>query len=494
MIGSESVTGENLFSREILHGEAVGRLLLVLVTALGLAGGHDHIVAQNPNAEAYAIEHVTVVPMDSERLLHDHTVVVERGRIAQVGPSGSISVPAGAVRIDGEGRFLIPGLADMHARLPAQDEPLRVLEVPDALLLYMSNGITTVRGMEGAPYQLELRTDIAEGKAEGPTLYLGSPPLDGSSVSDAASVNALVKEYADAGYDLLTLESGFPSVAWDALVTAARGVQLSIAGRVPPGVGLGKALQGGITTVDYLDAYTEATRSGPEGAASSLAAWLRSTDDGALADVVRATADAGVYVVPVQYLANHMFGYNHLLGGFANADSVRALPEMSYVTKERRDGWVTSAWDRWSANGITEEVAEAQAAWRKRLLMELHGAGVPIMLGSGASDLFSVPGFASLRELSLMVVQGLTPYEALASATQTPARYAKEVLGEPGDFGAVIPGNRADLVLLEANPLESIDALGSRLGVMVQGVWHPQEEFDEALAVLAERYKDYETD
>jgi predicted amidohydrolase len=465
-----------------------------VIASVLVAGSLDHLLAQSPDAGAYAIENVTVVPMDSERVLPGHTVLVEQGRIAQVGPSGSFSVPPGAVRIDGEGRFLIPGLADMHARLPAQDAPLRVLEVPDALLLYVANGITTVRGMQGAPYQLDLRADIAEGKAMGPTLYVGSPPLDGNSVSDPASVNALVRGYADAGYDLLTSESSFPSVAWDALVAASREAGLSVAGRVPTGVGLDKALQDGITTIDYLDSYLEATRAGPQSAASSLAGWLRSTDDRALADMARATADAGAFAVPVQYLSNHLFGYNHLFGGWVIADSVRTLPEIKYVAKVTRDGWVTSAWDRWSANGINEEAAEAQAAWRKTLLQALRGAGVPILLGSGASDLFSVPGFASLRELSLMVAQGLTPYEALASATQTPARYAREVLDEPGDFGAVIPGNRADLVLLEANPLESIDALGDRIGVMVRGVWHAQEEFDEALAVLAERYKDFDTD
>jgi imidazolonepropionase-like amidohydrolase len=93
-----------------------------------------------------------------------------------------------------------------------------------------------------------------------------------------------------------------------------------------------------------------------------------------------------------------------------------------------------------------------------------------------------------------MVAQGLTPYEALTTATRTPARYAAEVLGEPGDFGAIIVGNRADLILLDGNPLDSIDALGGRSGVMVHGSWHAGEALDEALAVVAERYKDYDTD
>jgi hypothetical protein len=224
-----------------------------------------------------------------------------------------------------------------------------------------------------------------------------------------------------------------------------------------------------------------------------LAAWIRSTDARALGDLARATADAGAYAVPVQYLANLQYGYNHALGGWTRPDSVHALPDMKYVPKVRRDGWTTTAWDRWTEIS-NQEVAEAQAAFRQDLLQALHSAGVPILLGTGATEFYSVPGFASLRELSLMVAQGLTPYEALTTATRTPARYAAEVLGEPGDFGAIIVGNRADLILLDGNPLDSIDALGGRSGVMVHGSWHAGEALDEALAVVAERYKDYDTD
>jgi hypothetical protein len=259
-------------------------------------------------------------------------------------------------------------------------------------------------------------------------------------------------------------------------------------------MGLRKALADGISTLDYLEAYLEATRSGEQSSALSVAGWLRSTDDGVLVDLARATAEAGAYAVPVQYLANLEFGYNHLFGGWVSPDSVHALPDMRHVAKVRRDGWTTRASDSWRGGGIDEEAAEAQAAWRKDLLQALRTAGVPIMLGTGATDFYSVPGFASLRELSLLVTQGLTPYEALATATQAPARYAKEVLGESGDFGAVIVGNRGDLILLESNPLESVDALGDRAGVMVHGVWHPREDLEKALAVLVERYKDYDTD
>lgn len=473
---------------------ALGCFATLTASVFAGAGGLFGLHGQAIEPGSFAVENVTVVPMDSERVLPGHTVVVEGGRITQVGPSASIRVPAGAARIDGENRYLIPGLADMHARLPAQDEPMRVLEVPDALLLYVSHGITTVRAMNGAPYQLELRSEIAAGDVEGPTLYLGSPPLDSLSVPDARSLDTLVREYAEAGYDLLSVESGFPPDAWDALLAASRQAGLSIGGRVPSGLGLRKALADKISTVDYLDAYVEATRSGQQSSAPSVAAWLRSTDGAALADLARATAESGAYAVPVQYLANHQFGYNHLFGGWVSPDSVHALPDMRYVAKVRRDGWTTRASDRWRGGGIDEEAAEAQAAWRKDLLQALSAAGVPIMLGTGATDFYSVPGFASLRELSLLVAQGLTAYEALATATQAPARYAREVLGEPGDFGAVIVGNRADLVLLESNPLESVDALGDRAGVMVRGVWHPGDDLDEALAVLAERYKDYDAD
>src|SRR4051812_34075948 len=186
---------------------------------------------------------VTVVPMDTERRVPDQTVVVRHGRIAEIGPSSTVQVPAGALRIDGQGRFLMPGLADMHVHLYTRDD----------LLLFLANGVTFVRNMWGAPYDLVWRARIEQGSLLGPTIYTAGPLLDGSPpiwngsvvVETAADAERVVTGQKKAGYDFIKVYKKLLPEAYDAIAATAKREGMTFGGHVPAAVGLEHALAAG---------------------------------------------------------------------------------------------------------------------------------------------------------------------------------------------------------------------------------------------------------
>ncbi len=199
---------------------------------------------------------VTVVPMDSERVVADQTVMVNDGRIAVIGGSDETTVPASAQQIDGAGLYLMPGLAEMHGHLPNPNFPAEVTE--NVLFLYVANGITTVRGMHGHPSQFELRERIRQGDLVGPQLFLGSPAMRGNSVQTVEDAERLVREYQAAGFDLLKVLEGLSAEVYDAIAATANEIGIPFAGHVTDNVGLFHALESGQATVDHLDNYIEA--------------------------------------------------------------------------------------------------------------------------------------------------------------------------------------------------------------------------------------------
>lgn len=429
----------------------------------------------------YAFTGVTVIPMDADGTLPDHTVMVRNGVIEAVGPDGEVSVPDEATVIEGEGRYLMPGLAEMHAHVPSQEDPPRE-DVEEILFLYVANGITTIRGMLGAAYQLDLREEIRRGEVLGPDFYVGAPSLNGNTAPTPDDAEARVREHHAAGYDFLKIHPGVPLDAWDRMVEVADEVGLTFGGHVPADVGIHHAIETGISTIDHLDGFVEATRiDGLE--FDGRAARYRATDEGKLEALVEKIADHGVWLVPTQYLWNH-------LNGYVDPDSLLALPEFRYTSPGLRENYRERAESNRENPEITPESHEAHAEMRQDFLAAAHGGGAPILMGTDSPQLFNVPGFALHRELPLMADAGMSPYEVLLTGTRNVAEYVEESLGQAGDFGTVAPGNRADLVLLESNPLDDLAALQERVGVMVAGHWVPREEIDARLEAIAERHPD----
>ncbi|MBT6889085.1 MAG: amidohydrolase family protein [Gemmatimonadales bacterium] len=429
-----------------------------------------------------AFTHVNVLPMTAETVLADQTVVVVDGRITEVGAAGDVTLGRGATVIDGTDQYLMPGLAEMHAHVPPGDNPPRDA-VEDLLFLYVANGITTIRGMLGSDYQIPLADELERSEVLGPNFYVAAPSLNGTTAPTAEAAEGLIRAAKESGYDLMKIHPGIPLDAWDRMAEVAEEVNLTFGGHVPADVGLVHAIETGMSTVDHLDGYVQAIASDNVQAqvnagTISLGGLVEGVDEGKLAEIVQLTIDNDVYVVPTMYLWENLYG-------FPDADAILSQPEMKYVSQSQRDAWRRQS--EGNARGGEEEVA-AYLALRKQVLKELSDAGAGILMGTDSPQMFNVPGYALHRELQVVAEAGISNYEILKSGTAWVGKYVADHLELDGSFGTVAAGQRADLVLLGSNPIDDLENLTDRVGVMVRGRWVSRKEIDLGLAALAAKH------
>jgi hypothetical protein len=456
-----------------MPGVWLRRSLCTAAAVAAAAGGAAGVDAQERGSWAFV--NVNVIPMDGERVLPAHTVVVRDGRIQAVGPTASTAVPAGATRIDGAGRYLIPGLAEMHGHLPGANAAV----AEDILFLYVAAGATTVRGMQGHPSQLELKRRVDAGELIGPRMWLAAPAMSGNSIRDAETGVQRVRDAKAAGFDLLKIHEGLSPATYDAIVRTARELELPFGGHVPFDVGVSGALAARQSTIDHLDDYVEALQPPTSPALQATGADRARllplhADESRIPVLARQTREAGVAVVPTQIL------WEVLLGA-REASSMIDRPENRYMPRATVENWVNQT------NAFRQRADHASAArevrLRNRLLKAMSDEGVLILMGTDAPQIFSVPGFSLYRELPVMVEAGMTPYQVLQTGTVNVAKF----LGIEDEAGTIAPGRRADLVLLEANPLADIGAIERNAGVMVDGRWLAPDHIRERLRAIADK-------
>jgi imidazolonepropionase-like amidohydrolase len=435
--------------------------LRTLSSFVVLASIASPCAARSQEPQAIAFVGASVIPMDRERVLENHTVIVRGDRIVEVGPAASVRVPAGAQRVEARGKFIIPGLAEMHGHVPPPNAPAQLIE--NTLFLYVANGITTVRGMLGAPGQLELRERTRRGEVIGPTLYLAGPSFNGNSVNAPEQAAQMVREQKAAGWDLLKVHPGLTREEFDAMARTAKEVGIDFAGHVPQEVGLLHALEMGQRTFDHLDGYMEYLNGG-EGP----------IPEERLRDAARRTKAANAWVVPTMVLWETLMGVPEL-------EELTAFPELRYMPENTVTQWTNAHRNRLANPQVNRATGRTMAENRKRLLDVMQEEGVGILMGTDAPQQFSVPGFSLHREMALMVEAGMTPYEVLTSGTLAVGRY----FADKDRFGTIAAGQRADFLLLDANPLTDIGNVARSSGVMVRGRWLPKAELDRRLREIA---------
>jgi imidazolonepropionase-like amidohydrolase len=383
-------------------------------------------------AREVAFVGVNVVPMDREGILNNQTVIVRAGRIAAVGPADSTPVSDGALQVEARDKYLMPGLAEMHGHIPPPTQPQDFIEA--VLFLYVANGVTTVRGMLGAPGQLELRERARKGELLAPTLYLAGPSFSGNSIKSVDEAIQKVRQQKDEGWDLLKVHPGLTRDQYDAMARTAKEVGMRFVGHVPADVGLLHAIQSGQETFDHLDGYVEYLQ-GDKGA----------VPDAKLEEVAKLTREAGAWVVPTMVLWE-------TLRGTAELSTLRALPELQYMPPPLIAEWTSTQEKLLTSSTFKPDVARHIIQNRMRLLRALSDGGVKILLGSDAPQRFSVPGFSIHREMARMAEAGMKPYDIIKSGSSNVGVYFKD----KDDFGTIATGQRADLILVEANPLEAL--------------------------------------
>jgi imidazolonepropionase-like amidohydrolase len=440
-------------------------LTLLVIGAPGFIPARSGKQSNAMKPPVAAFINVNLVPMDRERVIERQTVIVREGRIAEIGPANKIKVPDGAIRIDADGKYLMPGLAEMHGHVPPPQAPRQYTEA--VLFLYVANGITTVRGMLGAPNQLELRDRANRGEIISPTLYLAGPSFNGNSVNSPEQAISMVRQQKQEGWDLLKVHPGLTKAEYDAMAKTAREVGLKFAGHIPAEVGLIHALEMGQETIDHVDGYIEYLNgdAGP-------------VDDAKLKEVVGRTKAAGAWIVPTMALWETLIGLTDL-------DTLAAMPELKYTPPQQVEQWKTAHRNRLNQPNYDRQKAQLIATNRMKILRALHEGGARILLGTDAPQQFSVPGFSIHREMAFMLKCGFTPYQIIQSGTKNVGDYFKS----KDNFGVIEVGKRADLILVEGNPLKDVASLSQRAGVMLRGRWLPESELRKKLDEIASSWR-----
>jgi len=244
-------------------------------------------------------------------------------------------------------------------------------------------------------------------------------------------------------------------------------------------VGIRRAIAARYSTIDHLAGYIEGMLrdGGTLNAEQSAFFGLNlgeQLDEAKMARLVADTKRAGVWNVPTEVLMENL-----IVGG--TSQELLQRPEMRYVAPETRNQWAEVKDGMLSETGSSAESARRTIEMRRKLIKALHSAGAGLLLGSDAPQIFNVPGFSTHRELESLVAAGLTPYQALETGTRNVATF----FGTTKETGTIERGKRADLILLDADPLADIRNTSRRAGVMVRGKWLPQSEIDERLAAVA---------
>ncbi|MBC7831432.1 MAG: amidohydrolase family protein [Hyphomicrobium sp.] len=289
----------------------------------------------------------------------------------------------------------------------------------------------------------------------------------------------MVRNQKAAGYDLLKIHPGVPRAAFDSLAVVANELRIPFAGHVPLEVGLDLALTSKFSTIDHLDGIVEAMYAGQQPLTQQMDGFfglgiMRQLDKSRFGAIVNRIRASGVAMVPTQILVDNY-------ANDATGDELTSLPEFKYWVPQQTVAWRTTKNNLIAQPPVSRDERHELITLRRRFIKALYDGGVPFILGSDAPQLWNVPGFSAHRELGALVAAGLTPYQALRTGTVEVAKF----LGEEGRSGVVRVGARADLMLLDANPLEAIGNSLRINGVVVNGRWIGPAERGRMLDALA---------
>jgi imidazolonepropionase-like amidohydrolase len=398
------------------------RLLLPLALAGSCAGLPQEPVPPDPVASRASVplvlENVRVVSMTSEAILADRTVIIRDGKVEAIGDA-SLPRPEGALVIAGRGRYLLPSLIDMHVHIRTGDLPA-----------YPRAGITTVRNMWGWPGLPALAARVERGEAWGPRIISASQGLDAEPVQWPATVvvpsageaAAAVRAQHQAGWRYLKVYTRLSRETYAAIMDEAHATGMIPIGHVPSAVPVEEAIARGQRSIEHLTGYDmRVSRSGRQG----TWAWV-DADPSRYSALATLTEGAGVWNCPT-------------LAIFVALSRQHPPAERPVI-----------------------------AAQRRRFVRDLHAAGAWLLAGSDAGIDVVAPGVSLHDELAEFVAAGLTPFQALRTATIEAGRFL-----EIPALGTLTVGAPADLLLVDGNPLADLARLRAPSGLVHRGAWIP---------------------
>ena len=460
------------------------RRLAAAAAAIGLA-----LLAPPRRAEAatpIAFTHVAVIDAEKGAAQPDATVVVEGNRIMAVGASGEVRIPAGTRVIDGSGKFLSPGLWDMHVHTFFGDWVPGGREV--TLPLFLAFGVTGVRDM-GSDLDpiLAARRDVENGSLIGPRLIVSGPMLDGPKSQFPAALKIATPEdgrhavamLKSRGVDFIKIQSYVPRDAYFAIAEACRKANIPFAGHVPDAIRAREASDAGQASFEHLigvfegsstaeDAFLE----GPKGPGK----FLDTYDPAREAALLPRLARNGTWQCPTLYWERGQW--------LVDAIDVTKDPDGRYAPRS----WREKTWPTFAA-GIVKDLDTDPLPVREKfvehelgIVRRMKAAGIPFLAGTDTpAGVDVLPGPSLHHELERLVAAGFTPAEALRAATLDPARFLKR----EGDFGRVAKGMIADLVLFDADPLADVRNTRRIAAVVANGRYFSRADLDRMLETIA---------
>ena len=454
------------------------------------------VAAEPATAQPVVFSGVNVVTTDGRGVLENQSVGISDGVITAIGPAAQTAAPPGATVVDGDGRYLMPGLADMHVHPRVAGE----------YISYLAHGVTTIMVLgssnDRARQIREDRDAIERSELLGPNIITtaqildGSPPTGGSSalrsLESADEAAVAVRELAEADFDVVKIYNNVPRDVFDAIVAEAATQNLPVVGHVPRNIDPAHSLANRLDVVAHAEEFFFTVFSGPRSTASIDRSWR--PDAALIPGLVEALVESDVWVIPnMAYLfSNHIMwdGLHHVWND----------PEMAYLAPATARQWRGRNLNRRDniENFIYRDALKY--ALMQELVRQFAAGNVRMLLGTDAPIEATFPGKSAHRELRELVKVGLTNEQALAIGTRNAGDFAREHLGGGADagraanheqFGRVSVGYRADLVLLDANPLEDIRNVDDIAGVMVRGRWLDRAALDARRAELADGYAQF---
>jgi len=477
-----------------------------LVTLSGILISACASVRENSAEQVIAFTNVNLIPMTSETVLEDQTVLVKGSEIIDIGGSNELKIPRGAQVIDGKGAYLMPGLADMHAHTristgqwaqPWEDPKVWPVH---PLNLYLANGVTTIRDLsamdETGTYPLQLRDEIREGKRVGPTIYTAGETLYASPLGDP---EGLVQQNHELGYDLLKLYSYLSVEDFQTAMRTAKKLGIYTVGHIPYAVGLEGVLAEGMDEIAHTEELVWEFFEFDRGSQLSTQEWgaylfqavLQNIDlnsstplaefelenQSTLENLANQLQTAGVPVCTTVDIAetNRMKLFQ--------PEAFLARPENKFLDPKYLEAFRRGKEYQQVISRGWEKVFALEYDFATWILAGLHEAGVQLLLGTDAlGGIGIVPGYSVHDELHILIENGFTPYEALLTGTVNAAKVVEKMTGE-GNFGTIETGKRADLILVSGNPLEDISTIRVPLGVMAAGRWFSGEELSQLIEI-----------
>jgi hypothetical protein len=433
------------------------------------------------DAKNYVFLHANIIPMDEEGVFSDQTVIIQNEHITHIGDADQITVTDEAIQIDATNQFLMPALSDMHVHLegagwnimfpPKHQFSGDDLNFEEILFPFLANGITTIQVMSALPEHIALRDRINRGKILGPQLILNRmidglgqswPPPINTQVATREEAYQVVVESKESGYDGMKVYSFLDQDCYDTILTTAQELGMSVSGHIPDALSVEHVLASGHDLIAHAEEVMKQARGDYSPEKIDYFAEL--------------IANSNTWITPTLTTSRK------ILAAFDDLESELSRPEMRYLHPMAKGIW----------SFITENIYLRIPMEQRQVIHKgfnefqipftkaLHDNGVKIMTGTDVLIPTNLPGFSLHDELEELVGVGLSPYDALRAATVLP----KEYMGELENSGTIKVGKRADLVLLEENPLENIENTRSVMGILCGGIWLNKEEIHTRMANL----------